>query len=111
MKRIGQLIKLKPEAYEEYKRIHADVWQDVLDKIHEANIRNYSIFHWNGYLFAYMEYIGNDFEADMAKIAEDPRTHEWWEITDPMQEPVEGNSSGSIEGNWWTEMEMLFHTD
>lgn len=111
MKRIGQLIKLKPEAYEEYKHLHADVWQDVLDKIHEVNIRNYSIFHWNGYLFAYMEYIGDDFDADMAKIAADPRTREWWERTDPMQQPVEGNSSGSIEGNWWKEMEMLFHTD
>ena len=111
VKRIGQVIRLQPDAYEEYKRLHADVWEDVLATIHKANIRNYSIFHWNGLLFAYMEYVGDDFEADMASIADDPKTREWWALTDPLQEPLEGNSSGSIEGNWWKDMEELFHTD
>ena len=111
IKRIGQVIKLKPEAYEEYKRLHADVWKEVLATIHQANIRNFSIFHWEGLLFAYMEYVGDDFEADMARIAEDPKTREWWQVTDPLQRPVEGNSSGSIDGNWWKDIEMLFHTD
>ncbi|MEM6280661.1 MAG: L-rhamnose mutarotase [Chloroflexota bacterium] len=111
MKRIGQVIKLKPDAYEEYKRLHADVWQDVLATIKAANIQNYSIYHWNGLLFAYMEYVGDDFDADMAKIAADPRTHEWWALTDPLQQPVEGNSTGSVEGNWWTDAEELFHVD
>lgn len=63
---MGHVIKLKPGAYEEYKRLHADVWNEVLAAIHKANIRNYSIFHWGGFLFAYMEYIGDDLEADMA---------------------------------------------
>ena len=111
VKRVGQIIKLKPAAYEEYKRLHAAVWPEVLETIHKANIRNYSIYHWDGFLFAYMEYIGDDFDADMAVIAADPKTHEWWALTDPLQQPVQGNSSGSIEGNWWTEMESLFHTD
>ena len=111
VQQIGQVIKLQPEAYEEYKRLHADVWPDVLATLHKANIRNYSIFHWNGLLFAYMEYIGSDYEADMAAIAEDPKTREWWQLTDPLQQPVEGRSSGSIEGNWWKNMESLFHTD
>jgi L-rhamnose mutarotase len=111
MKRVAQLIRLKPESYEEYKRIHANVWSEVLATIHKANIRNYSIYHWNGLLFAYFEYIGNDFDADMAKIASDPKTHEWWTITDPMQEPLEGNSKGSIEGGWWTPAEEVFHVD
>jgi L-rhamnose mutarotase len=111
MKRIGQVLRLKPEHYEEYKRLHANVWQEVLAKIHEANIRNYSIYHWNGLLFAYYEYIGSDFDADMAKIASDPKTHEWWALNDPLQQPVVGNSKGSAEGNWWHDMEELFHTD
>lgn len=111
MKRIGQIIKLQPGAYEEYKRLHAAVWPEVLAKIHEANIRNYSIYHHDGILFAYMEYVGADFAADMAKIASDPKTHAWWALTDPLQQPVVGNSSGSQEGNWWHDMEELFHTD
>lgn len=28
-KRIGSVIKLKPEKYEEYKKLHADVWPQV----------------------------------------------------------------------------------
>jgi L-rhamnose mutarotase len=111
VKRIGQVIRLQPEAYEEYKRLHADVWPEVLTTIERANIRNYSIYHWNGVLFAYMEYIGDDFEADMSTIAANPKTHEWWALTDPLQQPVEGDSSGSMEGNWWHKMEELFHTD
>lgn len=111
VQRIGQVIKLQPEAYEEYKRLHADVWPDVLATLQKANIRNYSIFHWNGLLFAYMEYTGTDYEADMAAIADNPKTREWWQLTDPLQQPVEGNSSGSMEGDWWKNMEILFHTD
>lgn len=111
MKRIGQIIKLKPEAYAEYKRLHAQVWPEVLATIKAANIRNYSIYHHDGLLFAYMEYVGDDFEADMAKIADDPKTREWWALTDPLQQPVVGTSSGSAEGHWWHDMEELFHTD
>lgn len=111
MKRIGQIIKLQPDAYDEYKRLHANVWPEVLATIEAANIRNYSIYHYDGVLFAYMEYIGDDFEGDMEKIANDPKTRDWWAITDPLQQPVEGDSSSSIEGNWWHDMEELFHTD
>jgi L-rhamnose mutarotase len=111
MKRIGQVIRLKPDAYEAYKRIHADVWPGVLATIRKANIRNYSIYNWDVYLFAYFEYVGDDFDADMATIAADPVTREWWQMTDPMQHPVEGESRGSVEGGWWTVMEELFHTD
>jgi L-rhamnose mutarotase len=111
MQRFGQIIRLKPEKYEEYKRLHAAVWEDVLAKLREANVTNYSIFHRGGLLFAYFEYVGNDFAADMAKVASDPRTHAWWAATDPCQEPFEGNSKGSTEGNWWLPMEELFHMD
>jgi L-rhamnose mutarotase len=111
IRRIGQVIKLKPEAYTEYKRLHAAVWPEVLETIQRANLRNYSIYHWNGFLFAYMEYIGDDFEADMAAIAEDPKTREWWTLNDPLQQPVEGDSTGSTDDQWWINMETLFHMD
>jgi L-rhamnose mutarotase len=111
MRRFGQIIKLRPEKYEDYKRLHAAVWPEVQAKIAEANIRNYSIYHKNGFLFAYFEYVGSDFEGDMAKIGDDPKTHEWWALTDPCQEPVEGNSKSSRDGNWWLPMEELFHMD
>ena len=111
MQRFGQLIGVKPEKLEEYVRYHAAVWPEILDMIRQCNIRNYSIFHKDHLLFAYFEYVGDDFAADMAKVAADPRTHEWWALTDPCQEPFEGDSKGSVEGNWWLPMEELFHMD
>ncbi len=107
MKRFGQLIGVKPEKFAEYAEYHANVWPGVLQMIHDCNIRNYTIFHHNGLLFAYFEYIGDDFEADMAKMAADPETQRWWEIMMPMQQPLESRA----EGEWWTTMEQVFHTD
>ena len=107
MKRYGQVIGVKPETFDEYVRYHAEVWPSVLKMIHECNIRNYSIFHKDGLLFAYFEYIGEDFETDMAKMAADSETQRWWSIMEPMQTPLESRS----EGEWWANMEEVFHTD
>lgn len=107
MERHGSVIRIKGDKLEEYKAYHAEVWPEVLDMIRKCNIRNYSIFHKDGYLFSYFEYVGDDFEADMAKMSADPKTQEWWDITKPMQEPLETRS----EGEWWAEMEEVFHTD
>ncbi len=107
MRRYGQVIRLKPGVLEEYKRFHKAVWPEVLATITRCNIRNYSIFHLDGTLFAYFEYHGSDFAADMAKMAADPATQRWWKIMDPMQEPVPQRRPGE----WWAVMEEVFHTD
>jgi L-rhamnose mutarotase len=107
MKRFGQVIRVKSETFDEYVKYHADVWPDILAMIRECNIRNYSIYHKDGYLFAYMEYHGDDFDADMAKMAADPTTQKWWDIMMPMQEPLETRA----EGEWWANMDEVFHTD
>jgi L-rhamnose mutarotase len=107
MKRYGMAIKLKPEKLQEYKQYHAAVWPGVLDMIRQCNIRNYSIYHKDGWLFSYFEYHGDDYQADMEKMAADPKTQEWWAIMKPMQLPLETRA----EGEWWADMEEVFHTD
>lgn len=107
MIRYGQQIRVRPEKLEEYKRYHAAVWPEVAAKITECGIHNYSIFHKDGMLFAYFEYTGSDFKTDMEKMAADPKTQEWWAIMKPMQVPVETRS----EGEWWADMEEVFHQD
>jgi L-rhamnose mutarotase len=107
VKRYGQVIRLKPGVKEEYVRYHANVWPEVLQMIHDCNIRNYSIFLKDDTLYAYFEYVGDDFDADMAKMAADPKTQEWWAIMGPMQQPIETRK----EGEWWANMEEVFHTD
>jgi L-rhamnose mutarotase len=107
MHRFGQVIGVKPEQIEAYECVHAAVWPEVLAMIHACNLRNYSIFHHGTLLFAYFEYIGEDFAADMAKMAADPKTQEWWTVTAPMQEPL----ATRAEGEWWVTMKEVFHTD
>jgi len=109
MKRFGQLIGLRPEALEEYKRHHAAVWPEILDAIRRAGIRNYSIFHFRGQLFAYFEYLGpeEEFGARMRELARSPRMREWWDVMEPMQVPVDGRRPDE----WWADMEEVFHAD
>ena len=110
--RYGSVIGLKPEKLEEYKRLHADVWPGVLKKIKDCNIRNYSIYlgeleKGKYYLFGYFEYTGDDFDADMAKMAADPTTQKWWSFCEPCQSPIPTRK----EGEWWANMEEVFHYD
>ncbi len=105
MKRYGQVIKVKAEKLEEYKNLHAAAWPEVLKMITECNIRNYSIFYQDGYLFAYFEYIGVDFDADMKKMAADPVTQDWWGQCKPCQQPL----YTAEENEWWVNMEEIFH--
>jgi L-rhamnose mutarotase len=112
MKRYGTVIGLRAEKIEEYKRLHAAVWPDVLKMIHECHIRNYSIYlrrldDGQHYLFSYFEYTGIDFAADMAKMATDPTTQKWWAVCMPWQKPLEDRASGE----WWANMEEVFHFD
>ena len=55
MKRYGQVIQLKPEKLEEYKRLHRAVWPEVLRIIRDCHIHNYSIFLRDGLLFSYFD--------------------------------------------------------
>ena len=108
MERMGQVLALKPGTIAEYKRLHAAVWPEVLRDIAAGNIRNYSIFlkEPENLLFAYWEYHGSDFAADMAKIAASPDTQRWWDICMPLQQPLETRKPGE----WWARMEQVFFT-
>jgi len=107
LRRYGMVIGLKPEVSEKYIEHHAAVWPEVLKTIYECNIRNYTIFFKDNLLFAYFEYVGDNLDADMAKMAADPKTQEWWEIVKPMQQPLPTRR----DGEWWATMEEVFHTD
>lgn len=107
LKRYGQVLKVRPEAKAKYIEYHANVWPELIQTVHDCNIRNYSIFLKDDFLFTYFEYVGEDFEADMARMAADPKTQEWWAIMGPMQDPLPTRA----KGEWWANMEEVFHTD
>ncbi len=109
MQRIAQVIELAPESVRRYRELHAAVWPGVLDTIRACGITNYSIFLREPelLLFAYYEYVGEDFEADTARMAADPVTQEWWRLTMPMQRPL----GSRAEGEWWAGAAEVFHVD
>lgn len=107
LKRYGQVIKVKPDKLDYYKYLHSNPWPEICEMISRCNISNYSIYERDGYLFAYFEYLGNDFEADMAIMAADPITQKWWAECKPCQEPLRS----SQQGEWWANMEEVFHVD
>jgi L-rhamnose mutarotase len=107
MVRHSQIINVRPEMRDEYLRLHADVWPDVLARLSASRVQNYSIFIHGDLLIAYFEYAGDDYEADMAAIAADPVTQEWWKLTDPCQRSVDG----AEEGSGWADAREIFHLD
>ena len=107
MQRFGQVIGVRAQDAGEYIRLHSEVWPGVLKKIAECNIRNYSIYRYGDLLFAYFEYHGDDIDADMAAMAADETTQKWWDLCKPMQKPVDDRA----EGEWWHDIEEVFHID
>jgi len=112
MKRYGSVLGLNPAKIDEYKKLHAAVWPEVLAMIKSCNIQNYSIYlrtlaDGRPYLFSYFEYTGSDYAADMARMAADPTTQKWWSYCEPCQEPLPDRAPGE----WWSGMEEVFHAD
>jgi L-rhamnose mutarotase len=103
---------LKPEKAGYYRKLHAEPWPEVNATLKRCNIRNFSIYEreiaGKTYLFAYLEYTGRDFEADMKKMAECPHTQRWWKETDPCQSPLpDALKAGEI----WADMKEIYHLD
>jgi len=106
-KRMGSVIGIKPDKLEEYKELHTKVWPEVNAILTDCNIHNYSIYYKDGFLFSYFEYTGINFEKDMKKMADNPVTKKWWKLTDPLQVPLDSRK----EGEWWAEMEEVYHLE
>ncbi|MCB0717542.1 MAG: L-rhamnose mutarotase [Bacteroidetes bacterium] len=110
IQRFASAVELKPEFEAEYRRLHSEVWPEVVAAIHRANFRNYSIYLMElggrKLLISYMEYVGSDLESDQKIIADDPVTRDkWWPITDSHQEVL----PGTPVGQQWLPLERLMH--
>ena len=106
MQRMGMVIGIHADKIAEYKQLHANCWPEIRNGLREANIRNYSIWLHEGerLLFGYWEYHGEDFEADMARIAEQEVTQRWWALCSPCQHKLASRQAGEH----WSMMEQVF---
>ena len=112
VQRFGQVIGIKKESIPEYNKLHAACWPGVLKQLKQSHIRNYSIYLAEVkpdeyYLFAYFEYVGEDFKKDMERMKADPTTQEWWKHTDPLQYKL----VTAREGEWWHQIPEVFHME
>jgi L-rhamnose mutarotase len=100
---------LKMDQAARYEYLHAHVWPGVNRMIKECHIQNFSIHEcsMNGqlYLFAYLEYTGTNFDADMNKMAGDPLTRSWWKQTDPCQTPL---PDAAARGKIWSDTKEVY---
>src|SRR5947208_17124727 len=85
MKRYGMVIGVRPEKLEEYKRLHAAVWPEIIRLLEEAQVKNYSIFQKDELLFGYFEYHGNDLAADFKRMNAEPIVKQWYAVCEPCQ--------------------------
>ena len=101
---------LKPEKAARYETLHAHPWPAVNRMLHECHIQNFSIYEreLDGklYLFAYLEYVGRDFQGDMKRMAADPDTQRWWKETDPCQQPL---PDALAQGKIWSDAREVYH--
>ena len=106
-KRVGMVIGIKPDQIEAYKDLHAG--PGVRDLLRQANIHNFSIFlrqldDGRYCEFAYYEYTGADYTADMAWLSAQPANQAWLTLCDPMQIPLAGERS-------WAEMTAIYYNE
>ena len=104
MKRIATITKHKRGMKDKYKKLHEEIWDDMVQAGHEANMRNFSIFWYEDYLFSYFEYIGENYEEDMSKKNALPVTQKWRAETGAMTEFV-------IEDTKLINLEEIWHNE
>ena len=105
MIRLGMTLGVREDKIDEYKRLHANVWPEILDNLTELNFKNFSIYLHNNTLFGYMEYHGDNLERDNKLMAANPKVQEWWSLCGPCQVPDPNRK----KGEWWSIMEEVFH--
>ncbi len=106
MKRIGFLLKVKPDKIEEYKAHHQRVWPEMLDALRRTGWHNYSLFmRDDGLLFGYLE--TDDFDAARARMAEREVNERWQREMAPFFEIEPGRRPDQA----MVQLEEVFHLD
>jgi L-rhamnose mutarotase len=108
-KRAGMVIGIQPDKIAAYKTLHAASNPGVRDLLGKYHMKNFSIYlhpldDGRYYLFGYYEYVGSDYQGDMAKLAVEKRNIDWLSVTDPMQIPLRGQKA-------WAQMEEVYHNE
>jgi L-rhamnose mutarotase len=107
MKRIGFLLKVRPEKLQEYKEHHKAVWPEMLDALRRNGWHNYSLYcREDGLLFGYFE-TPDSFQSALAGMNKEEINKRWQQFMEPYFE----NLGGLHPDESMAELEEVFHLD
>ena len=91
MKRIGFLLKVRPEKLQEYKEHHKAVWPEMLDALRRNGWHNYTLFtREDGLLFGYFE-TPDSFHSALAGMSNEEVNDRWQQFMEPYFENLGGS--------------------
>ncbi len=88
MKRVGFVLKVRPDKIDEYRELHKAVWPEMLDALRRHGWHRYSIFMCgNGLLFGYFE-TPESFQAALDGMSNEEVNRKWQALVAPYIEDV-----------------------
>lgn len=107
MKRVGFLLKVKPDKIAEYKEHHKAVWPEMLDALRRHGWHNYSLFmRDDGLLFGYFE-AEESLQASLEGMKGEEVNARWQTFMAPYFEALGGRYADEA----LVELEEVFHLD
>jgi L-rhamnose mutarotase len=107
MRRVGFLLKVRPDMLADYKAHHQAVWTEMLAALRRTGWHNYSLFlRDDGLLFGYFE-TPDSLQAAQAGMAREEVNARWQALMAPYFE----NLGGAYPDQGLIELEEVFHTD
>ena len=92
MPRYAFKLRIKPDAIEQYEIEHKRVWPELLAKLKEVGISDYSIFRRGQDLTLVLRV--EDFDKAWDELDRDPVNLRWQEFMGKLFEPVPGVGEG-----------------
>tara|TARA_Y100001970_G_scaffold281793_1_gene393321 strand:+ start:3773 stop:4102 length:330 start_codon:yes stop_codon:yes gene_type:complete len=105
--RYAMAVRLKDEKREYYIEKHANAWPEILEELKKINVKNYSIYLKEDFMFGYLEYDGNNFDGDMAEMQKVPIVDKWTKLMINCFNPFPNNDDNQS----WVMMDEIFHLD
>ena len=105
MRRYAFKLRIKSDAIAEYDREHKQVWPELLSKLKEVGISDYSIFRRDQDLFLCLRV--DDFERAWDELDRDPVNQQWQAKMSLLFEPV----PDKLPGERFAMMQEVFHLE
>ena len=101
MERVAFKLKLRPEKKIEYRKMHDEIWPEMLETLEDAGIQNYTIWCSGDDLFGYYEVADSRHSNDV--LAHSPVVARWNEAMSRIYYPDIDPETGTLRG-----MELMF---